>query len=218
MSCYEWERGEIKLPAKVASSFRKELGGIIDGYHEKAYRAALLAYQQVLAKFKGKRNVEFRGEIEDAFDAACGRLGLPDGTRYEHFYDVDGIFFAGDRKRPRPVKPKLKSFPTKCTPSKGIHFESSDFSLVVKGKQIVWYVSENNHACDHAHEHPVAKALFRMLYRVKWTRGSGGEIIGSDEYRYDAGLGAETKHCFQYESPKSAFNSPSGRSRAVACW
>jgi hypothetical protein len=46
-------------------------------------------------------------------------------------------------------------------------------------------VPSNNHACETARRHPVAAAFFAALGRVRWTRGSGGEIVGNDEYNRD---------------------------------
>lgn len=34
--------------------------------------------------------------------------------------------------------------------------------------------------------HPLATVLFRLLNKVQWTRGSGGEIVGNDEYNRDS--------------------------------
>lgn len=49
-------------------------------------------------------------------------------------------------------------------------------------RTVTWDVPENNHACDGCRNHPVARSLFTALERVRWTRGSGGDIVGNNEY------------------------------------
>lgn len=58
-------------------------------------------------------------------------------------------------------------------------------SFSVNGRVVTWEVPDNNHACDYGRDHPLAKKLFELLARVKWTRGSGGKIIGNNEYNRD---------------------------------
>ena len=56
-----------------------------------------------------------------------------------------------------------------------------------RGKRSVrWEVPEGNHARDHGRNHPIAQALFKALDRVQWTRGTGGKIVGNDEYNRDS--------------------------------
>lgn len=53
-------------------------------------------------------------------------------------------------------------------------------------RTVTWSVPENNHAREHGREHELAEVLFKALGRVSWTRGSGGVIIGNDEYNRDS--------------------------------
>jgi len=46
---------------------------------------------------------------------------------------------------------------------------------------VEWYVDENNHAVDRAHDHLWVKLLFRELRRIKAT----GTLVGNDEYNRD---------------------------------
>lgn len=65
-------------------------------------------------------------------------------------------------------------------------------TITFKGNEVTWNVPENNHACDHAHEHHIGRAFFAALNKVTWTRGSGGVIVGNNEYSrdsYDVGGG-----------------------------
>lgn len=200
MSCYEWERGTIKLPTKIAPKFRKELGDYINQRITRTHAVAVSVSEKVKAQFKGKRKVDFRDELERALFNDCW-INEQD---FADFFDgrIDDVFFGGDRSRPRPIKPTLKSMGPKCFPSKEILIRCVDFDLYIKDNEVRWNVSENNHACRDAHEHPIAKKLFSLLGQVEWKRGSGGVIEGSDEYRYHEGYGSEVKFRFAYKSPK----------------
>ena len=55
----------------------------------------------------------------------------------------------------------------------------------VKSHTVVWSVSENNHAVDDARGSKEGRMFFQMLNCVNWTRGSGGVIIGNNEYNRD---------------------------------
>jgi hypothetical protein len=83
-----------------------------------------------------------------------------------------------DIKSCRPATNRTLSF--SCGSECGIIFKPD-------GHSVSWYVGENNHARDYGREHPLAKLFFRELEELNWTRGSGGEIIGNDEYNQDAG-------------------------------
>jgi hypothetical protein len=54
-----------------------------------------------------------------------------------------------------------------------------------KKRTVGWDVRENNHACERARRTQLAKEFFLLLERVTWTRGTGGSIVGNDEYNRD---------------------------------
>ena len=60
-----------------------------------------------------------------------------------------------------------------------------DATITLAGNTVTWDVSENNHAPERAHAHPLAASLFRHLHAVQWTSRSGGIIVGNDEYARD---------------------------------
>lgn len=108
MSRYEWERGNIVIPARQWKSFVAEVLAGVD-----------------------KSTVESTGKIE----VDCGG---------EAFYYL---------------RPDTHT--------------------------VFWDVGENNHAQERAREEPNARVLFKALGKIKWGRGSGGDIIGNDEYNRD---------------------------------
>jgi hypothetical protein len=54
---------------------------------------------------------------------------------------------------------------------------------------VYWSTSENRGATDRAHNSAAGRALFDRLKTVKWTRNTGGLIMGNNEYAEEAGQG-----------------------------
>lgn len=59
-------------------------------------------------------------------------------------------------------------------------------SISFEGRKVSWDVPGNNHARDRGRNHPLARSFFELLNRTSWTRGSGGVIVGNDEYNQDS--------------------------------
>lgn len=55
-----------------------------------------------------------------------------------------------------------------------------------KTRTVRWVVPENNHAVDFAWRHPMGKAFENALRKVRWVRGTGGKLVGNDEYNRDS--------------------------------
>lgn len=225
MSCYEWERGTIKLPtagfAKVKEAVRRTQEA-----HAKAIFSHTQAFWKALpAKFKRNKelyckaanayiygntgNEQWRPKVEGlpgwrGIQETEQRHGLTEDLQSILTYRIFSLPKTETREgfngakieytnwvmtdKPRRVtQADMKAwFP--CT-NRATEFSCGEpsISFDVKSKTVTWDVPENNHARDYGREHPVAKALFAALDRVNWTRGSGGQIIGNDEYNRDAG-------------------------------
>ena len=167
MSCYEWEGGEIKLPTKIFASFRKEF---ITGWNEiqqrkmdnlKSWRAT------ALRDGSGKRNYDFKDRM------------LCMASNYVEEELVEMLF--EDNRKPKMPTKKMFTFAN----GKSFGFDIGEAYIGFKKPCVGWSVHENNHACESAHATPEAKLLFRLLSRVEWTRGSGGVIVGNNEYHRD---------------------------------
>ena len=100
----------------------------------------------------------------------------------------------------KPHQPKRKDFPLANGATKEFDAGEASITLVEEGRRVIWDVPENNHACEYARATFMGKALFEALRSVTWSRGSGGEIIGNDEYnqesRSDGGGSNYTKGYF----------------------
>jgi hypothetical protein len=123
------------------------------------------------------------------------------GSYYEHDDDEDEqidtvrdlIFTKTDDgvrlRKPQKGHEKIKLLPLK-TARYAVGWEAT-ITLDHKARTVTWDVGENNHACESARAHPMGEAFFKALGRITWTRGSGGKIVGNDEYNRHEGRGEE---------------------------
>ena len=206
MSCYEWERGTIKIPSKAWAGFKKDLRKAFNDLQTEAFEGAMQVYKTLMEKAKGKRNIkcdQWRKWWEEASTRSVnvGGIGRFYGTtsrqevpHQNRIFDVLGIGhltmeWIQREKITRPKRPMKKDFPLatgKTTTfdvggEAGIHLHNN------KSRSVTWDVPENNHAREHAREQDMAEKFFALLGRITWTRNSGGKIIGNDEYNRDAG-------------------------------
>lgn len=175
MSCYEWESGEIILPRAEYAKFKKR----IRDAHNKEQQ---LAYEEALKTWGAMRFARnFRGSWDDLWISAVS--DLDDDTRDKICWSL----YRGNPRNGEPAKPRIKDFPKANVRTKG--FDASSEAMISfedKIRTVRWSVSENNHACEHARRSVLARVFFEALHAVNWTRGSGGKIVGNDEYNRDS--------------------------------
>lgn len=220
-----WDRqhGEIVLPSAEFAAVRQavqkathehqskvfdETQGFWKGLTRKeqtdpaAYTAALRKYME--AKHQQLHAAQSRTSwsrpapapfTEEFLDDVEWRLGLPHGG-----------------KPARVLKSDLP-FPTNRTTS----FPAGEGSVSFDkdSNTVRWSTSENRGATDRAHDSVAGRAFFDRLKTVKWTRNTGGIIMGNNEYAADEGMsdschvaygpiGAaqEPSHCQEYTDSK----------------
>jgi len=216
MSCYEWESGTIKLPSKDWASFRTNLLKAWNDHYLSNLEKAKAAHKTLTDACKGTRGSK-RAEALKA--AVAKRFTRREYCRLnQRTVDKDVDFeiremvveqkgWGNDATYTLKALPKKKDLPLKATSKDAeMHLRGAYVKFTNKTKSLVWDVSENNRACEHAHEHWFAKLLFAALGKITWTRGSGGEIVGNDEYNRDncdaGGGGNYTKMTFSAAQQK----------------
>jgi hypothetical protein len=191
MSCYEWERGDVRLSTKEYARVKKTFIAIIKEDQTQNLNLANKLYNKIVAEAKGKRGVDYSNLYHNCrFEKSVSYSTWGTVTKSKDLDPADTFWTTcvnHENSSKRPLKPKKKDFLSKID-RKNLNFEHDDFSIqfIDRIKTISWIVEENNHAKDRAHEHPVAKKLFNLLNGVKWTRGTGGTIVGNDEYNQDS--------------------------------
>lgn len=187
MSRYEWERGTITLPSAEWVKFRNAL---IQGFavaQRQDFQTLERLHAAVVATTKGKRGVNFQEAVQKAFQELEGRFKLKVADEYRAMQAVLKKDEATGKHKLHA--PKKKDFPDPKQTAKSIQFSADGGTITLDNtkRTVSWGVSENNHACETARETFMGRLLFQQLGRVKWTRGSGGAIIGNDEYNREAG-------------------------------
>lgn len=186
MSRNEWESGTINIPSAQWASFKKNIRDAYNANQDRLFNRATSVYDAITAEAKGQRNFDFVRAVEKKTGGWC--------EEYWIICDALGLDSRiGSTERRRPTKPKKKDFPHANNKTTLLDMGAASIKFDDKTRCVRWDVDENNHACDRAREHPIGKAFFATLSQVKWTRGSGGEIVGNDEYHRDdeyAGGGA----------------------------
>ena len=255
MSCYNWERGTIKIPSKEWKGVRDRLVKTANERRARLLDKALLVWSVLnnrdninaarkavqsfnktqkpanrvklskvtpRAVFQAINDPWDHGTIGKAIEplkrgvlanaVLTGRRSEDEDERvhtiglmlFPYIYEKDERGReVNTNKRKRLAKPKKSDPAVKpLVPTKVafIKDDESSISFDHKAKTLTWSVSENNRAVERAHEGWLWKALTSALSRVKWTRGSGGKIVGNDEYNrdnsYEGGGGNYVTHEF----------------------
>jgi hypothetical protein len=190
MSRYEWEEGTIILPSaeyadvkrEVRSAYNKMMNTLytVGGKMWEAIREDGASFQEAYKRFAAPKTID-------------ADLANPLPEQYQTEWLLKRAMYRKDHDR--ALKPRRKDLPRKTNRDVDYTPPISEWSLRFNNdsRKVLWHVPENNHACEHAHRHPVPQAFFRRMNRVDWTRSSGGKIVGNDEYNRahrDAGAGA----------------------------
>ena len=185
MSCYEWESGTITLPRDAFGRVLKTVQSALT-----AHVTGLLAdTQRTIDRARREKAswdvVDRTYQLDEALSDAVYRCYRQDGDA---------------KPRSTPLLPLKKDFAPATSAT--VVFRAGECGARFDRAQrtVHWSVEENNHSCDRAYETWLAKALFPALARVEWTRGTGGTIVGNDEYnrdsREDGGGGNYPKRSF----------------------
>lgn len=201
MSCYEWEAGTIKLPTAEVVKVRDA----VKNAH--AARAAQL-YQQTQTFWKGLTAAQKRDR--EKYDGAVRTFVERFSDAADH-KDMSGLLSRWNQPISRVTQTDVKRVLGTATGA-NFRLDLDGAWIEFKGREVHWRVGENNRACERARDHPMAKALFAALSRVKWTRGSGGQIVGNNEYnRDDRSAGGGGNYVVSEYGPKVRQPTAAGR-------
>ncbi|MAM83289.1 MAG: hypothetical protein CL472_01235 [Acidobacteria bacterium] len=192
MSCDNFESGQIKIPASEWAGLKKTVRDAYNREQARLYSTAVELHEEILRQAEGVRNVKWLGAIDRATTALSRKLTDRDYSLVWKIFNPEMKPGAkpvskAQGSADRPKKPLRKTWPDATNRQTLFTFDEAAISFDDKTKTLTWRVSENNRAVERAHAHPVAEALFEALNRIKWTRGSGGEIVGNDEINIHEG-------------------------------
>lgn len=191
MSTYEWERGTLKLPSGVAPKMRKALAEAQNKYFDEVMAEA--------KKFWAANKTTSKKKLMAALDAEYHKYSGPRGfgqspqmskAKSEALSIFQSMAWPHGNDGNKPRAPKVEDVAAAVGPkasSRSTQFRAGwDGYITFNGNNVTWEVMENNHAVDHARESVVGQAFFKSIDKVQWTRGTGGEIVGNDEYNREA--------------------------------
>lgn len=207
MSCYEWEAGTIKLPVAEVPKIRKVL---VDAAN--AERAAVKAYVEKIERdvLKGTRSLKVARERMEAHRRDYRARDNDPRYAQTAWQVIDSVLLYGDKIHKITGRDLDLYVPAATNRTKVWHIE--DATITLDGRNLTWEVHENNHSVDRARSNPLAVALFHALGRLEWTRGSGGTIVGNNEYaREDRSAGGGGNYVVQvFPAPKPKISSYGG--------
>ncbi|HQF92584.1 MAG TPA: hypothetical protein PLS46_00380 [Microthrixaceae bacterium] len=225
MSTYEWERAELKLPSAAVSPLKKLLRDWVNVLHDEVRAESLRVHDTVgngtrSAKIYAERLTAHRREV---IGRTVSRYSMgvdrAERCRWVELLACD-VIEAGLRSSSKPHKPtvadvsKVVPRATASTTTFEVLGEEGFTTAWIRfdGRTVIWNVSENNHAIDHAHNSPLAGVFFGALAKVVWTRGSGGVGYANDEYnREDRGCGGGANYrTFEFGPNLARWASSSG--------
>lgn len=203
MSCYEWEEGAFSIPSTEWPKFKESLRTAFNTDQKRLFQLATTLHGQLVESGKGKRGFGFHVELNRLLEARQrnrNTASMP-YSDYASLWALEQVLLAEGK----PRRPLQKDFPLATNKTREFNADEGVITLSIdKDRRVGWSVPDNNHACESARESVMGRAFFAALHRVKWTRGSGGSIVGNDEYNRDSrgegGGGNYTKDRFGPES------------------
>lgn len=214
MSRSEWEEGTLTIPTKAWKAFRDGMAEAFNKRQAKLYAAAV--------KMKASLDATKKAQPRGKFDLRQEFSKLCQSPAYREVFEGDPDMeqmgelaraLTGKRYWEWDAKTKLKTplkkdFPLAVSTKTTYYAAGCEAGVTLNHAKRTanWSVGQNNHAVEHAREAPMGKVFFTLLSRIEWTRGSGGEIVGNDEYnrdnRHSGGGGNYVTATYAYKSPK----------------
>jgi hypothetical protein len=198
VSCYNWERGTITTPASAWAGLKKDVRDAYNRHQDEMLALAGRIHDRLIADGRGKRGFNYR----EAFNGLCFSVatGRPDpiwrsarATVTDVDQDAVQQSLFRERSGNAPLKPRRMDFPHANGSTTSIERGEAYIAFNNTARAVSYGVGENNRAIEYARRDPIVQYLFARLAKVRWTRSSGGVIVGNDEYNRDnecAGGGA----------------------------
>jgi hypothetical protein len=191
MSCYGWERGEVKLPTSDWKQTRDTIYSNYNAKLDELLQEALEIHKEVSQEKKGKRNFNIKESINNKL-------------KNQERFTFNQLIIDSLLTNNKLVKPKKKDFSHKKA-SKGEILIDEDLEIIFnnKTKTIEYCTDENNHSVDRARDSFLGSLFFRRLKYIKFTTKTGGYLKSQTEYDTDKGLGARVTSTWgKYTKPK----------------
>jgi len=188
MSKSEWEKGTLKIPAKAWKPLRDGLAVAFNERQVKVFEFALQIHAKMLEMKKGAKRGAFNASTAWSALTSGAASIVPDSFSDDEKDLIERSILGPHDKRTGAIYvPKKKDFPLAVS-TKAETYDAEDGTITLnhKAQELTWYVYENNHAVEHARDSYMGKVMFALLAKIQWTRGTGGEFYGNDEYNAES--------------------------------
>lgn len=174
MSRYDSEWGTITLPAAAVAQVKEAVRKANNELHDQLYNLA--------ADFWKRHRTTSTRKYREALHEALRNheLGLYGWTTDELSWLLEDV-----ADHPRKLTHEDIDRAVERATNRTTSFHPEESSIRFEGRKLHYSSGENNHQVERARNHPVVQAMFAALNRVQWTRGSGGQLLGNDEYNRD---------------------------------
>lgn len=199
MSCYEWESGTIKLPRSEFTRIRDIVRNAWNADLDKTWELLVMFRQNIPARDRKDlhsaiqcwlhgRDTTYWPETfsSPTWQSIRRRASLVGGLENEQIASMQRQMIRWDSASRSHRLARKSDLPWARGGSFTIWIGDAEIIFDHVEHTIHWGVLENNHACDHAHQHPIARLLFRHLNNVRWTSRTGGVIVGNNEYHRES--------------------------------
>ncbi|NTF17589.1 hypothetical protein G6L37_04200 [Agrobacterium rubi] len=207
MSCYEWERGRIKIPsadwAKTKAHIRDAMNRrqtALFEVAEKIHAELVTVLPDLKKQLKAKSINDWTCErmLDDVVRKHMKAMESRQRVGVQLFDEDDSrdllekIVVTRDPKTRQTIPAKLRKPQKRDYPISGntvLHFTGMDCAVLLENdtRTAQWEVYENNHAIEHARASVLGTAFFAAMEKITWVKGTGGEIYGNNEYNVDSG-------------------------------
>lgn len=200
MSCYNWERGEVKIPVKYWKAVRNSIYADYNAHLRDCYDYALEIYEQIKHEKKGVRGFKVEQRARQLAEQRLSKSTYDNGVYYFAYKIAESL----TNRENKLVKPKKKDFaPAKASKGETLYDSDLCISFDNKAKVIKYYSDDNNRAVEAARESALGRAFFSTMKYVKFTTKTGGYLRYYDEYMQDEGQGANLSETWgKYDNRK----------------
>lgn len=201
MSRNEWEEGTLQLSQIGYRKLTTELFAAVNAMREEDFSTLERLRKAILEAGKGSRGRDWGALFDEQMEKtdAINSWGYASTYRKPVFefhtmqtWDARSKLVetrdpaTGKLSTHAPKAVKKSDFaPLSTRSTKSLSAGEGTISFDPANRLVRWHVSKNNHACRDARDSKVGQAFWKALGKVEWTRGTGGVIVGNDEYNSD---------------------------------
>lgn len=212
MGHWETEHGDIVLPSAEFAAVRQAVQKAAHEHQEKVFDETQVFWEGLTRKEQTDpdayraartRHVAERKRLTESALQSWGRRSVTPHAE-EIIDDVDWRLTLPRGAKPARVLKSDLPFPTNRT----TEFAAGEGSVTFnkESNTVHWDTGQYRDVISKARNSVAGAALFSRIKDVKWTRGTGGVLMGNDEYAEDAGQG---ERCYTAYGPIGAAQEPS---------